>query len=259
MERIQASFVELGCGQAKREGFFGIDVQNAPGVDLVLDFEKEPLPFEDGTVDKVYSSHTFEHLCEPGSPIQVLREIVRVSKHNAEVEIWTPYGKSNDGLLLGHRNFYTEAHWEHICYFYDSFYLGPGPGRFIWYKTQYVLNFGVLEHLERLRLPLPFAIDYLYNVVKEFGVFLRVDKTLTKAPPLEPLREFCDRRGNVLRNAGDEPAAPGINNGTVGPAISNSTVPLRYRIVDSLNNELKKFSPLHSLMRSLVGRLVGMK
>ena len=43
-----------------------------------------------------FSSHTFEPLCAPGSPIQTLREIVRVFKHNAELEIWTPCG-SNRG------------------------------------------------------------------------------------------------------------------------------------------------------------------
>ena len=51
--------------------------------------------------------------------MHTLREIMRVAKDGATVEIWTPYGKSNDAFLLGHRNFYTETHWKHICFEYD--------------------------------------------------------------------------------------------------------------------------------------------
>src|SRR5437764_914807 len=81
------SRVELGCGSHKREGFFGIDIQAGPTVDLVLDIERQRLPFPDDSVDHVYSSHTFEHLAAPGSPIQTLREIMRVTKHGGLVEI----------------------------------------------------------------------------------------------------------------------------------------------------------------------------
>ena len=256
--RIHASSVELGCGQHKREGFFGIDIQGGPGVDLVLDIEREPLPFEDDTVERIYSSHMFEHLCAPGSPIQTLREIVRVCKHNAEVEIWTPYGKSNDGLLLGHHNFYTETHWQHICCFYaDTVYLGPAPGRFIWHKTQYVLDGGILEHLDRLGFPLSFAVDHLYNIVREFGVFLRVDKTLKKAPnPQTPIREFGYQRGTILTtlNGVLEPRQPEPTGNSTPPP------PLRYRAVDLLNAKLKERAPaLHSIARNLIDRLPALK
>ncbi len=69
-EPISAPNVELGCGHLKRDGFFGIDVQGGPGVDLILDIETQALPFADDSVERIYSSHTFEHLCAPGSPVQ---------------------------------------------------------------------------------------------------------------------------------------------------------------------------------------------
>lgn len=193
--------IELGCGANKRPGFFGIDIQPGPQVDLVLNIENAKLPFPDDSVDYIYSSHTFEHLDAPGSPIQVLRDIVRVSKHLATLEIWTPYGKSNDGFLFGHRNFYTETHWKHICFEYDSFYLGHGPGRFLWVRTQYVLFPGILESLSLLNIPLDFAIEHMFNIVLEFGIFLTVDKTRNKAEsPQFPKREFGYRRGETLNS-----------------------------------------------------------
>ena len=45
-----------------RAGFFGIDIERSPATDLILDIERERLPFADGSIEYVYSSHTFEHL-----------------------------------------------------------------------------------------------------------------------------------------------------------------------------------------------------
>ena len=195
-----AKNVELGCGSRKRAGFFGIDIAMGSEVDLVLDVERSPLPFPDDSVSHIYSSHTFEHLEAPGSPIQTLREIMRVCAHGATVEIWTPYGKSNDALLFGHRVFYTETHWKHICFEYDDFYLGHDtPGRFRWIRTQYVLRHGILETLRALNVPIEFALEHMMNIALEFGVFLEVDKTLRKAEtPQVPVRELCYERGQIL-------------------------------------------------------------
>jgi SAM-dependent methyltransferase len=193
--------VELGCGTHKRAGFYGIDVAAGPEVDLVLDIERSPLPFPNGSVNYVYSSHTFEHLEAPGSPIQTLREIMRVCEHGATVEVWTPHGKSNDALLFGHRVFYTETHWKHICFEYDDFYLGKdSPGRFEWIRTQYVLFPQILDSTNKINVPIVFALEHMTNIAMEFGVFLRVDKTIRKAKsPQFPIRELCYERGNILR------------------------------------------------------------
>jgi hypothetical protein len=206
--------IELGCGSHKREGFFGLDIQQSPATDLVLDIERERLPFPDASIEYVYSSHTFEHLEAPGSPLHTLREIMRVAKHGATVEIWTPYGKSNDAFLLGHRNFYTETHWKHICYEYDDFYFGNLPGRFLWTETQYVLYPGIVERLGRLGLPLEFALEHMFNIALEFGVILRVDKQALRATSpqfprptylysrTQPIAESWRRRlGSLLRRS----------------------------------------------------------
>jgi hypothetical protein len=192
--------IELGCGSHKRTGFFGIDIQPSPATDLVLDIERERLPFADASVDYVYSSHTFEHLEAPGSPLHTLHEIMRVAKHGATVEIWTPYGKSNDAFLLGHRNFYTETHWKHICFEYDEFYFGNVPGRFLWTETHYVLYPGIVERLRPLRLPLEFALEHMFNIALEFGVFLQVDKRALRATsPQFPQAKYFYSRGQPIR------------------------------------------------------------
>ena len=94
--------IDLGCGDKKREGFYGIDIYDGPAVDRVMNIEAERLPFEDGSIEYVFSSHMFEHLTY--FPF-VLQEIFRVCKDGAVVEVWTPYGKSNDAFVIGHNLF----------------------------------------------------------------------------------------------------------------------------------------------------------
>jgi|694.fasta_scaffold41825_7 predicted SAM-dependent methyltransferase len=54
--------INLGCGAKKKEGFIGVDFVEAPNVDFFLNMEKESLPFEDYSIDYVFSSHFLEHI-----------------------------------------------------------------------------------------------------------------------------------------------------------------------------------------------------
>lgn len=171
--------LELGCGSNKREGFFGIDILAAPGVDLVLDYENNPLPFATDSIDYVYSSHSFEHITRYP---EVLRELLRVCRHDATIEIWTPYGKSDDGLLFGHYTFFSETSFKHICFEYDRFYLGDSHGYFLWERSHYNLHPDILDGLRKLTISLDFALTHMFNVALEWGVFLRVKKDAPRAP-----------------------------------------------------------------------------
>lgn len=54
--------LDLGCGDNKREGFFGIDIAKTKSTDMVADLFKFPWPFKDNSVDEVFASHFFEHV-----------------------------------------------------------------------------------------------------------------------------------------------------------------------------------------------------
>lgn len=170
--------IDIGCGANKREGFIGIDIAPAPGVDHVIDIERQPLPFEDGSVDYVFSNHAFEHIHNPRN---ILQEIVRVCRHGATVEIWTPYLKSNDAFVLGHYQFYNETIWKHICYEHDGFYFKDSAGRFELKKYHYVLFPGIEQRLAEMRIPFDFALDHMFNIALEFGAFIEIDKTRNDA------------------------------------------------------------------------------
>jgi SAM-dependent methyltransferase len=190
--------IDIGCGAHKREGFIGIDIAPGSQVDYVLDIERDRLPFDDNSVDYVFSNHTFEHITAPQN---ILREIVRVCRHEATVEIWTPYLKSNDAFLLGHFSFYNESIWKHICYEYDDFYFRNAPGRFELKRYQYTLYPGILETLEGMRIPFSFALDHMFNIALEFGAFITVDKTRQQAkrPQIPEIYVAYSRKDTVQR------------------------------------------------------------
>lgn len=199
--RADGLCVDLGCGSNKRRGFIGVDIADGEGVDHVINFETGRLPFEDSSVDYIFSNHSFEHIC---SPQNVLREIVRVCKHGAIVEIWTPYLKSNDAFLLGHHSFYNENIWKHICYEYHDFYFQDAPGRFNWRETHYILNPGILESLTKHRIDFSFALDHMFNIALEFGVVIEIEKItkIVKKPQIP--RIFAGySRSNICFNEQD--------------------------------------------------------
>jgi len=54
--------IDLGCGQDKQKGFFGIDKAPYEGVDLVWDLERFPYPLPDECAQVVMASHLLEHI-----------------------------------------------------------------------------------------------------------------------------------------------------------------------------------------------------
>lgn len=78
--------LNIGASQTRIDGFVNIDV--APWADIALDLGTEPLPFDDDSVDLVFSYHTLEHVPDY---LFALGEIHRVLKHGASFLVGLPY------------------------------------------------------------------------------------------------------------------------------------------------------------------------
>jgi SAM-dependent methyltransferase len=163
--------LDLGCGRRKKEGTLGIDIEPLPDVDYVLDLESEPLPFNDQSVAYVFSSNFLEHLEDPG---RLFEEISRVCVDGAWLELVTPYGGSNPGFVLGHKTFFTEDIYLHICVWYTDHWVERLGVRWILDELQYVIKPDVLCYLKRQRIGLDFAIKHLRNIVAEFWAYVTV-------------------------------------------------------------------------------------
>lgn len=132
--------VELGGGVRPREGYVNCDLLAVPGVDHVLDFERlgvngVRLPFPDDSVDELYSSHCLEHVKNiPG----VLREIARVCKLGAAVEIRVPHFLSQLAMCAGHRHVVSELQIQNWCVdFVDEWWAGNSK-RLRWLSSEQI-------------------------------------------------------------------------------------------------------------------------
>jgi len=102
--------LDLGCGKNKAKGpdgqpYIGVDAISFEGVDVVHDLRCAPWPWEDNSIDEVFSSHFLEHL--PGSDrIVFFNELHRVLKPGGKALIITPY-------------------WSHDCAYGDPTHAWP--------------------------------------------------------------------------------------------------------------------------------------
>jgi len=165
--------LDVGCGQVKKKGFLGVDIIKSDGVDFVLDITKERLPLDENVVDEVYSCHFLEHI---DSPKEALEELIRVSVHGGKFEMWTPYLCSNEAFILGHRHFYSEIIWRHICIHYPQIWLKDVDATLRLDRFCYVLAPGIINRLNQINIPLSFALKHMFNIAVELGAFMTVLK-----------------------------------------------------------------------------------
>lgn len=80
--------LDLGCGIHKNPEHIGIDIGSENNPDLVHDLTKG-IPYEDNSVDGIYSAHFLEHLTEC-EIVSLINEIYRVCKKGVRINIIVP-------------------------------------------------------------------------------------------------------------------------------------------------------------------------
>ncbi len=79
--------LNLGCGTDIRPGFVNLDSADLPGVDVVHDLDRLPLPFDDASFDEVVCQDVLEHVDYP----PLLGEIHRLLRPGGRVRIRSPH------------------------------------------------------------------------------------------------------------------------------------------------------------------------
>ncbi len=131
--------IDLGCGDNKREGFFGIDKFKTASTDMEMDLLVFPWPIESDSVDEIHCSHFFEHIPkELRKPF--MEEVHRILKLGAKASFITP---------MGDRNLQDPTHeWPPIV-----------PGSFLYYNKDW-LKQNKLEHGDYITTA---DFDYTYG------------------------------------------------------------------------------------------------
>jgi hypothetical protein len=176
--------IDLGCGLAKRPGFTGVDFAGEP--DVLCDIATNPLPFADLSVDHIFSSHCLEHISIDSLP-HVFKEITRIAADNALVEIWHPHPSHSDSFILGHVSHLSEAIYLGFRHYWTNF-LGA---QWIIQEIRYGIESHVQDDMKLAGIGIDFAICYLREIIKEIGIFARIDRT--GAAPHENYTRFVCR------------------------------------------------------------------
>jgi SAM-dependent methyltransferase len=228
--------IDLGCGSAKKEGTLGIDILPGDGVDHIVDIETQPLPFDDGSIVYVHSSHFLEHIRDP---TRIFSEIGRVCADNARLELWTPYAWSNPALIIDHKLFVTEDLYLHMCVWFINFWREILGSRWLLNEFRYVVDPRTLAYLKEKDISLDFAVRHLQNIVTEFCAHITVSRGEPNAqsPPIRrtfstgrhaPRYEIkADQFARSLETAAtesfnEELVEEAVRAFAVGPALPNS-------------------------------------
>lgn len=110
----QVTHIDIGCGNWKEEGYYGLDIFDGPLVDQIIDLEKDSLPFRDNSIEHAVTFHALEHI---QNLEWVIREIWRVLKPNAQLFICVPYFDTHINFA---NIFHKQSFNEHSFRFYTS-------------------------------------------------------------------------------------------------------------------------------------------
>jgi len=118
--------LDLGCGNKKKSGAIGIDINPDTNADIIHDLNKFPYPFEESTFDKIFADNVIEHL---DNVVGVMEELHRISKPNGLIEIKVPYFRSRYAYIdPSHKHFFSvesftyfdPLHIHHTLYNYSK-------------------------------------------------------------------------------------------------------------------------------------------
>ena len=90
-EDAKGLMLDIGCGENKQKGFFGMDKRKLDGVDLVHDLEEFPYPLEDESCLVIKGSHIVEHI-KPWLMLDFMNELWRIMKDEGQLLLSHPYG-----------------------------------------------------------------------------------------------------------------------------------------------------------------------
>lgn len=111
--------LNLGCGRDKKVGYFGIDCQRLPGVDLVCDCnDRIPLPNE--CAEEILAINFIEHI-RNDKRIHIMEEIHRLLMPGGTTYILVPDAEEGQGAYMDptHYSFWTIGSFK---YYTDDVY-----------------------------------------------------------------------------------------------------------------------------------------
>ena len=137
MQANNAKKLNLGCGIDIKPGWINLDSVAIPGVDVVHDIEKPPLPFGNEAFDEILAQDVLEHV----DYIPVLKDLHRILKTGGALRIRVPHFTSKNNFVdPTHKKLFSVNTW-------DFFVTSPSTSRHIEKERTYYFDFAFAEKL----------------------------------------------------------------------------------------------------------------
>lgn len=104
--------LNIGCGSKILKGWINADFIKAEGVDLVLNLNKYPWPFNTNSIEEIYADNVLEHL---DNFDMALKECHRILKKNGTVLIKVPYFSNPGAFNPSHKSYFSFYSLETYC------------------------------------------------------------------------------------------------------------------------------------------------
>ena len=86
--KLYPDTLELGCGNTKERGAYGVDMNPRSMADLVHNLDVFPYPIPDNTFGRIVCQDVLEHV---GDFVTTMEEIWRIAKPGAKIEVSGPF------------------------------------------------------------------------------------------------------------------------------------------------------------------------
>ena len=101
--------LNLGCGTDIRKGWINLDIAKIPGVDIVYDINKLPIPFKNEVFDYILCNDVLEHV----EYVPLMKELHRILKEYGIIEIKVPHFSSRNNFVdPTHKKFFSFQTFE---------------------------------------------------------------------------------------------------------------------------------------------------
>ncbi len=165
--------LNIGASVTYIPNFINIDI--APHADICLDLNKESLPFEENSVDVVFSYHTLEHI---ENYMFTLSEIYRVLKHRGRLFLGLPYVSSTKYHLVNPYHYHNFNEYSFDFFDPDKLKGSAFEENKILFKKVFC-NFHYMGFFKYIPPPLKsWCRCHLFNVVRKIDLGLITIKYL---------------------------------------------------------------------------------